>query len=204
MAFRRRSGRWVRAESVQADWAGSACMGWHVRVQVGAWGGGGRTLRRPARRGPPGPAKGTMRWAGAHRTGRPRSGSRNGLPEQGGAIPRTLGARGARAGTLPGALWERREGRMDPRRLKDDDEQRGDLWHHRACCAVRAPSAACHTPGSKVGRAWRGAKSGLERPLTRTRTSACGPTAWLPRAKAAASSCDRATVGNIRFGVVST
>ena len=80
------------------------------------------------------------------------------LFRSGGTIPQTLGARGGRAGTLPGALWERREGRMDPRRLEDGGQQRGDLRDHRACCAAGAPGAAYHTPGSKVGRAWRGAK----------------------------------------------
>ena len=47
----------------QAGWAGAVCLGWRVRARGGAWGGGGRTLRGPARHEPPGPAKGMLRWA---------------------------------------------------------------------------------------------------------------------------------------------
>ena len=97
----------VRGRRVGAVHALCACSGvWGRGVGRGA--GAERTLPWAARLEPPGPAKGSVRWGGAHPTIRPLFGDQRRSGQPGRTIPQATGARGGRTGTLPGALKERR------------------------------------------------------------------------------------------------
>ena len=99
----------VRGRRMGAVHALCACSGvWGRGVGRGA--GAERTLPWAARLEPPGPAKGSVRWGGAHPTIRPLFGDQRRSGQPGRTIPQATGARGGRTGTLPGALSKSVEG----------------------------------------------------------------------------------------------
>ena len=87
----------VRGRRVGAVHALCACSGvWGRGVGRGA--GAERTLPWAARLEPPGPAKGSVRWGGAHPTIRPLFGDQRRSGQPGRTIPLATGARGGRTG----------------------------------------------------------------------------------------------------------
>ena len=138
----------VRGRRVGAVHALCACSGvWGRGVGRGA--GAERTLPWAARLEPPGPAKGSVRWGGAHPTIRPLFGDQRRSGQPGRTIPQATGARSGRTGTLPVA----------PQRAS-----RGNGQHrHRARRRAAAPLTTCAREGASRGvhEAMRSVRAGV-------------------------------------------